>query len=148
MIATWFFLTCKLAAPDATIIRMMTAQAANFEALSPNELRGMSQREFDTLPFGAIQLDRYGTIRAYNLWESQLARRKPEAVIGKNFFRDVAPCTDIAGFRGKLDGLIDEGQSSYVFDFEFDFPWGRRSVRIRFLVESQDERWVFVTDVT
>lgn len=108
----------------------------------------MSQEAFDALPFGAIRLDRYGKVVAYNRRESLIARRKPESVIGKNFFHDIAPCTDVAAFRGRLDAMPTNKPSTHVFDFEFDFPWGRRAVRIRFIVESADERWVFVTDVT
>jgi len=118
----------------------------DFQEPNLKDLRGIPREQFDALPFGVIQLDRDGTVKTYNRWESELARRKVETVIGKNFFRDVAPCTDVAAFRGRLDALPPG--SSYVFDFEFDFPWGRRAVRVRFHIESADERWVFVTDVT
>jgi photoactive yellow protein len=124
------------------------ANLRNFEQVSSDDLQGLSAEEFDALPFGAILLDARGIVRAYNRWEAALARREPEAVLGKSFFLDVAPCTDVAAFHGKLDELARSGRGSYVFDFEFAFPWGRRMVRIRFLVESSDERWVFVTDVT
>lgn len=124
----------------------MGAQSLAFEHVTLTELRGLSSDGFNELAFGAILLDRHGVIRSYNRWESQMARRRPESVIGKNFFLDVAPCTDVSTFRGRFDGM--ELGSTHVFDFAFDFPWGRRCVRIRFLVESDDDRWVFVTDVT
>ncbi|WP_275939080.1 PAS domain-containing protein [Polyangium spumosum] len=120
----------------------------NFEQVTSRDLSGMSAAEFDGLHFGAIRLDRHGTVKAYNDWEAALARRDKGTVLGKNFFTDVAPCTDVAAFRGRLDRLALSGDKSYVFDFDFEFPWGKRKVRIRFLVESDDERWVFVTDVT
>jgi photoactive yellow protein len=120
--------------------------ALQFDDMTSHDLQGLSREDFDRLPFGAILLDRTGTVKAYNLWESKLARRRVDSVLGKNFFLDVAPCTDVAVFRGKLQIMVP-GQS-HVFDYQFDFPWGRRAVRIRFLVESMDERWVFVTDVT
>jgi photoactive yellow protein len=119
----------------------------NFEQISSRDLRGMAAGDFDAMPFGAIQLDREGTVLAYNRWEATLARRDPTSVIGKNFFRDIAPCTDVAAFRGRLDALAERGETSYVFDFDFAFPWGRRRVRVRFLIDG-DARWVFVTDVT
>lgn len=108
----------------------------------------MPKGEFDKLPFGAIRLDRNGIVRAYNRWEADLARRRPEAVIGRSFFRDIAPCTDVAAFRGRLDAIVPGQEGTHVFDFMFAFPWGERAVRIRFMVESADDRWVFVTDVT
>jgi photoactive yellow protein len=121
---------------------------AGFEQVKTNELRGMSRDEFDCLPFGAILLDCEGNVRAYNRWESRMSRRAPERVVGKNFFLEVAPCTNVEAFRGKLDAMRPEVRNTHVFDYHFDFPWGRRAVRIRFLVESTDERWVFVTDLT
>lgn len=108
----------------------------------------MTEQSFDSLPFGTIMLDRHGVIKVFNRWEAVLARRKQASVIGKNFFSDVAPCTDVAEFRGRLDELSPEGIATRVFDFVFHFPWGKRSVRVRFMVNSADERWVFVTDVT
>jgi photoactive yellow protein len=120
----------------------------NFEQVSSNDLAAMSPDEFDGLAFGVIQLDRDGVIKAYNRWEATLARRSASTVLGRNFFLEVAPCTNVAGFRGHLDRIAAAGKGAYVFDFEFLFPWGKRLVRIRFLVESVDERWVFVTDVT
>jgi photoactive yellow protein len=120
----------------------------NFEHVTSSDLAAMSPDEFDGMAFGVIQLDRHGVIKAYNRWEATLARRSASTVLGRNFFIEVAPCTNVAGFRGHLDRLAATGQGSYVFDFEFLFPWGKRLVRIRFLVESVDERWVFVTDVT
>jgi len=120
----------------------------NFEQITSQDLEGLSLTDFDTMPFGAILLDRHGVVKTYNRWEANLARRDPSSVLGKNFFTEVAPCTDVAAFRGRLDELANSGEASYVFDFEFKFPWGERRVRIRFLIESADERWVFVTDVS
>jgi len=116
--------------------------------LTPDRVRALTKHDFDELPFGTIQLNRYGTIKVYNRWEAELARRKQEKVIGKNFFRDIAPCTDVAEFRGRLDSMSHDGLATQIFDFVFRFPWGQRAVRVRFMVASEDERWVFVTDVT
>jgi photoactive yellow protein len=126
----------------------MQTQIADFERLSSQELLGMTKGAFDSLPFGAIKLDRKGVVREYNHWEAELARRKVASVIGKSFFRDIAPCTDVAAFRGRLDAIRPGDPGPHLIDFTFAFPWGHRAVRIRFLVESEDDRWVFVTDVT
>jgi len=100
------------------------------------------------LPFGMIRLDAAGVVKAYNEWEARLARREARDVIGKNFFTDVAPCTNVASFRGKLDELAVSGDKTYIFDYDFLFPWGTRRVRIRFVIESMDERWVHVTNAS
>jgi len=120
----------------------------DFDHLSSQALQGMTKDSFDSLPFGAIKLDRSGIIGVYNVWEAGLARRNQASVIGANFFRDIAPCTDVAAFRGRLDAIRPGDLATHIFDFTFSFPWGTRAVRIRFIVESEDDRWVFITDVT
>ncbi len=119
----------------------------NIEQITSQNLADTSPSEFDAMPFGMIRLDRAGVVKTYNEWEAKLARRTPRDVIGKNFFTEIAPCTNVAKFRGKLDQLAASGEKTYIFDYDFDFPWGTRRVRVRFVVESDDERWVLVTNL-
>jgi photoactive yellow protein len=120
---------------------------SNIEQITSKDLADTSPSEFDAMPFGMIRLDSAGVIKTYNEWEAKLARRTSSEVIGKNFFTDIAPCTNVAEFRGKLDQLALSGEKTYIFDYDFLFPWGTRRVRVRFVVESDDERWVLVTNV-
>ena len=117
------------------------------ERLTAQDLTQLSAAEFDAMPFGMIRLNRQGVIKAYNQWEAALARRSVHEVIGKNFFTDVAPCTNVAEFRGKLEELFQSPTKTHIFDYNFAFPWGVRRVRVRFVVESADECWVLVTNV-
>ena len=59
----------------------------------------------DDLPFGAIRLNAAGIILGYNRFESRLSGLEPARVIGKNFFTEVAPCTNVqrspAAFAGR-----------------------------------------------
>jgi photoactive yellow protein len=120
---------------------------SNIEQITSHDLVGMSPTEFDSMPFGMIRLDRDGIVKAYNEWEAKLARRDAKEVVGKNFFTDIAPCTTVTAFRGKLDELAASGQNTYIFDYDFAFAWGPRRVRVRFVVEADDERWVLVTNI-
>jgi len=120
----------------------------HIEQITSSDLTQLKPAEFDALPFGMIRLDAAGVVKAYNEWEARLARREARDVIGKNFFTDVAPCTNVASFRGKLDELAVSGDKTYIFDYDFLFPWGTRRVRIRFVIESMDERWVLVTNAS
>jgi len=126
----------------------MNQISLDFDKCTARDLEGMTEQCFDNLPFGTIRLDRHGTVKVFNAWEVKLARRKQSSVIGKNFFIDIAPCTDVAEFRGCLDEMSPQGITTRSFDYAFHFPWGSRAVRVRFLVTSVDERWVFITDVT
>ncbi len=70
------------------------------------ELSGMTREELDALPYGAIKLDRQGTILSYNASEARLSGRTPESVIGRNFFTEVAPCTQVREFYDRFLELV------------------------------------------
>ena len=83
----------------------------------------------DDLPFGVIVVDRQGTILEYNAYESRLAGLSRERVLGRNFFRDVAPCTAIREFEGRFEEFLDSLETS-IEPFEFLFPFARGAQRV------------------
>lgn len=115
------------------------------ESLTGERVQRMSEEEFDALPFGAIKLDTEGRVAAYNAAEARLARRSAQGTLGRRFFEEIAPCTNVAGFRGRLEALTQRGEGTETFDFSFHFPWGTRDVRVRLMVLRNGARWVFVT---
>ncbi len=66
-------------------------------------LEAMSAAEFDELDFGLVQMARTGTVTAYNRFEAEMAQLDPARVLGKHFFRDVAPCTNNYMVAGMYD---------------------------------------------
>jgi photoactive yellow protein len=128
-------------------MRMKAAEPLlDADSLTGERLLRMAPEEFDRLPFGAIKLDLEGRVVAYNSAEAALARRVQQSTLGKRFFEEIAPCTNVAGFRGRLDALVARGtEGTESFDFKFLFPWGARDVRIRLMVLRDGARWVFVT---
>ncbi|XOV83173.1 MAG: photoactive yellow protein [bacterium] len=110
-----------------------------------NVLAGISDRGFNDLAFGAIQLDSSGTILKYNAMEGAITGRNPENVVGKNFFSEVAPCTDSSEFRGRFDKGVRTGNLNVMFEYIFDFNMKPTKVQVHMkkaLVE--DAYWVFV----
>jgi photoactive yellow protein len=90
--------------------------------------------ELDAMPFGAIVVDLAGGILAYNQYEARLARKDREAVIGKNFFRDVAPCTAVQAFEGRMRSFVkSKDRVSERFNYFFPFAHGPVEVIITFL---------------
>src|SRR5277367_1687357 len=55
------------------------------------DLSRLSPAALDALPFGAITLSGDGAITAYSGGESALSGLAPQEVIGKHFFRQIAP---------------------------------------------------------
>ena len=99
-----------------------------------DKLFDLSEDEVDTLPFGLISVDHDGNIEQYNSYESRLARLPKDRVIGRNFFRDVAPCASVQEFQGRFERFVQgTGDAAESFDFEFRFAFGRQFVNITFV---------------
>ncbi|MDO8908516.1 MAG: photoactive yellow protein [Pseudohongiella sp.] len=94
-----------------------------------NRLAKMSNSEIDQLAFGAIQLDPTGTILQYNEAEGAITGRAPSQVIGKNFFTDVAPCTNTPKFKGAFDKVVKE-RGSVMMEYTFDYLMSPTKVKV------------------
>lgn len=128
----------------------MTTAAAASSFLSPKDLRQVEQlsaRELDELPFGAIQLDAQGKILSFNAHEARLTGRDPGKVIGRNFFTEVAPCTNVQQFHGRFVAGIARQQLHESFPYRFDFKMAPRDVTVTlFYSKITGTGWVFVRE--
>ncbi len=106
-------------------------RAVGAPAIDLGYVNSVSPDELDVLPYGLIVLDANGDVLFYNETESRLAGYDVEAVTGKNFFQDVAPCTRVKEFQGRFDEFVD-GKLGRVafFDFVFYFSHGTQKVLI------------------
>jgi photoactive yellow protein len=94
----------------------------------------LSAAQLEALPFGAIVVDLDGTIRSYNQYEADLSQLDAQRLIGKNFFRDVAPCTQVAAFQGRMYDFVASGDEvSVSFHYFFPFAHGDVDVDVRFV---------------
>ena len=104
------------------------------------QLIGLSSHEIDQLPFGYIALDPKGKILKYNRYEAELARLDQETVLGKNFFTEVAPCTQVKNFEGRFREFAGgRSGTTLSFDFVFKFRHGAQNVRIGFIRSPRSE---------
>lgn len=107
----------------------------------------MGEDQLDALPFGAIRLDRDGTILSFNQSEANLTGRKKEKVIGKNFFTEVAPCTNVQTFAGRFREGMAKKELHAIFPYRFDFQMAPRDVTVTLFYSKQtDSAWVFVRE--
>lgn len=97
--------------------------------------------QLDELPFGVIGLDERGTIVRYNLAEARLARLDRSRVVGKHFFREIAPCTATPEFKGRFDAFVAGGERRVAFSYVFDFKFGAQEVEVELV---RGARWVWV----
>ncbi|MEX2444876.1 MAG: photoactive yellow protein [Alkalispirochaeta sp.] len=110
-----------------------------------NTLAGMKEDDLDGLAFGAIQLDDTGKILSYNSAEGEIAGRNPEEVKGRNFFAEVAPCTNTDEFYGKFKEGVASGNLNSLFEYVFDYKMKPTKVQVHMKKALQgDSYWVFV----
>jgi photoactive yellow protein len=105
----------------------------------------------DLLPYGIIVVDESGRILYYNAREEQISGRDRETVLGKNFFKEVAPCTQVREFHGRFEEAMREMGLVASFNFTFPFPDRPREVEISlasFRKEDSQLCLISVSDVT
>lgn len=110
-----------------------------------NVLAKLSGKDIDKLAFGAIELDKNGTVLKYNSAEGAITGRDPAAVIGKNFFREVAPCTAKPAFKGVFDAGVKANNLNTMFEYVFDNQMQPTRVKVHMKRSiSGASYWVFV----
>lgn len=110
-----------------------------------NALSKLSGKQIDELAFGAIQLDGQGKVLRYNAAEAEITGRHASAVIGTNFFRDVAPCTNTARFKGVFEAGVRSGNLNTMFEYVFDYKMTPTKVKIHMKKAISDGTyWIFV----
>ncbi|MEL6264288.1 MAG: photoactive yellow protein [Pseudomonadota bacterium] len=116
-----------------------------------SDIDNILQREperAESLPFGAILLDRRGSILKYNAAEAYIAKRDPSEVAGKNFFNDIAPCAKGKRFHGEFMKFRRSGSVDTMFDYEFDYKMERVGVKIHLKSQPDGQScWIFVKRV-
>ncbi|MET0962914.1 MAG: photoactive yellow protein [Noviherbaspirillum sp.] len=113
-----------------------------------NVLNRMAEKDIDKLAFGAVELDKNGTVLRYNAAEGAITGRDPATVIGKNFFRDVAPCTSKPSFKGVFDAGVRNDDLNTMFEYVFDYQMKPTKVKVHMKKAiSSGSFWIFVKRV-
>ncbi len=123
--------------PDDPFLFAPRAEPAPFEAL---QIPTLSETELDAHPIGVICLDPEGKVLRYNLAESRLARLDRAQVLGKNFFRRIAPCTATPEFEGRVRAFFSASLPLDRFPYLFDFKFGAQQVEIELVRAPANDR--------
>lgn len=108
-------------------------------------LGGLTQAQSDTCDFGIVQVDNAGKIIIYNQYEADLAGITVQSAIGKNFFTQIAPCTNNGLFFGAFKKGVAAGSLDSTFAYTFTYKMKPTNVNIHLLHDSASRtNWVFV----
>jgi len=106
----------------------------------------LSRDQANSTPYGVVKVDDAGVVQLYNRWESDMAGVAPTAAEGKNFFTQVAPCTNNRLFFGRFKDGVSKGELDAEFNYTFTYKMRPTNVSIRlFRHRNSRTNWVFVT---
>jgi photoactive yellow protein len=117
-------------------------------AIDHAKIDNLSELELDRLPFGAIQLDQNGKILKFNDYESKLSGITKKNAVGKQFFTEVAPCTNVKEFHGRFLAGVAKKELHAKFRYHFAFKQNPRDVGVTlFYSDITDSIWVFIRPI-
>lgn len=111
-----------------------------------SQLPSVSRGTADSQPFGVVKVDDNGVIQIYNKWESEMAGVAATAAEGRNFFTQVAPCTNNRLVFGKFKDGVGKGELDTEFSYTFTYKMKPTNVQIRlYRHPGTRTNWVFVS---
>lgn len=116
--------------------------------IDPNilgKLGTLTQAEADAASFGIVKVDGSGKILLYNKYESELANVPIQTAVGKNFFTEVAICTNNRIFYGRFKEGMVSGNLDITFNYVFTYKMKPTNVVIHLYHDlASDTNWIFV----
>jgi photoactive yellow protein len=79
------------------------------------QLSAMTDDELDSLPFGVVEMNRQFQVLRYNSTESRQSGLPPARVLGRHFFRDVAPCANNRHVAERFEQAALDETVAYTF---------------------------------
>ena len=109
------------------------------------DLPNKSRSDIDNLDFGVIKADDNGIIQLYNKYETTIANYDPASVEGKNFFTEVAPCTDNRIFHGQFKKGVANNNLDTAMPYTFTYKISPTNVNIQMYRDNDTKtNWILV----
>jgi photoactive yellow protein len=111
-------------------------------------LPNMKTNQLDMLDFGCIRVSDEGIIISYNRWQAEFAQVDQQEAIGKNFFRELAPCTNNRLVFGRFkQGVVDKALD-VVVSYAFTYRMRPTLVKVHLYRDPKSQtNWVLVARV-
>jgi photoactive yellow protein len=107
-------------------------------------LHQMSERRLDGADFGIVRVDDEGIVEFYNRYESNLAGIDPEDAVGRNFFTELAPCSNNQLFWGRFKKGVRKGEMDERFTYTFTYKMRPTLVDVRLYRDEAGNNWVMI----
>jgi photoactive yellow protein len=110
-----------------------------------DSLAQLTRAQADAQAFGVVQVTDEGVVTLYNRWESELAGVAVSVAEGRNFFSQVAPCTNNRLVFGKFKDGVQKGHLDAEFNYTFTYKMKPTNVALRLFRHAPSAtNWVFV----
>ena len=126
------------------------AAAVSFDVFAPGgrcipaHIETMSEEEFQQLAIGVLLLDRHGRILRCNSLECAFRGHNAEEMIGRDYFREIAPETRTPDFHDCFKQGMTGGTLDADFEFMFDLPTRPAKAWVRMqMADRPNSAWVF-----
>ncbi|MFM0440491.1 PAS domain-containing protein [Paraburkholderia strydomiana] len=101
-----------------------------FEAVQIEDLLALTAEDLDAVPFGVIGFAPDAVVTVYNETEAKNAGLRPERVLGKHFFEEIAPCMNNFMVAQRFD---DEEKLDQTIPYVLTLRMRPTPVRLRLL---------------
>ncbi|PEN14582.1 phosphonate transporter [Longibacter salinarum] len=108
------------------------------------KLRHQDKDTLDQTDFGVIKVDDEGIVEFFNQWESDLSGVKKEEAEGRNFFTQVAPCTNNRLFRGRFKKGVRRGELDESFTYTYTYKMRPTLVEVHMYRDEESNNWIIV----
>jgi photoactive yellow protein len=108
------------------------------------KLRHASEETLNSTDFGIIQVDEEGVVQFFNRYESELSGVAREEAEGRNFFKDVAPCTNNRLFFGRFKKGMRRGDLDEEFTYTYTYKMKPTLVNVHLYRDSAKNNWILV----
>lgn len=109
---------------------------AKLDVAGPNDL--------NRADFGVIKIDDDGEILFFNKYESELSGVDPDEAVGKNFFTEIAPCTNNRLFRGRFKKGLRRNSLDETFTYTYTYRMRPTLVTIHLYRDERNDNWIMV----
>ncbi len=123
---------------------MRTTFPATFPEILPY-LGDMSREHLDSLDFGVVKVSAAGVIEIYNRYESELAGVPVAKAEGRNFFTQIAPCTNNRLILGRFKEGVAAGSLNVSIPYTFTYKMKPTNVKIHLYHDASSQtNWLLI----
>ncbi|MFO8098906.1 MAG: PAS domain-containing protein [Salinibacter sp.] len=108
------------------------------------KLRHATEEQLNNASFGIIQIDDEGVVQFFNEYESELSGVSPDDAVDRNFFTQVAPCTNNRLFWGRFKEGVRRGDLHETFTYTYTYKMRPTLVDVLLHRDAAGNNWILV----